>query len=63
MAIWKLLLIMATFLAMFILPLTMGVGLSREGFDYPVLAYVSAFGGIGFVVCAVKLVWSMLRKR
>lgn len=62
MAIRKLLLIMAISLAMFVIPLTIGATLSHEGYDYPVLAYVAAFGGISFVICLVKLVGLMLRK-
>lgn len=57
-------LIFATILALaaFVLPLTLGVEFAEAGYDYPFLAYISAAGGILFVVCGVKLVRAFVRR-
>jgi len=49
-------------LVVFIVPLAVGVPLSRLGYDYPALAYLSAAGGIAFVICLVRLIQFAIRR-
>lgn len=62
MKVNKLLVITAMSLTVFILPMTVGVYLSKKGYDYPVLAYVSAVGGIAFAICFVRIIEAILRR-